>query len=74
MEDGHLLLLDLGANLNYRADISRTYPVAGVYNPLQRQIYEIVLATNKAVIEFIRPGLTLLELQAFTIELGRPNY
>ncbi|HKM02689.1 MAG TPA: aminopeptidase P N-terminal domain-containing protein [Bacilli bacterium] len=70
MEDGHLLLLDLGANLtDYRADISRTYPVAGVFNPLQRQIYEIVLATNKAVIEFIRPGLTLAELQAFTIEL-----
>jgi len=70
MEDGHLLLLDLGANLtDYRADISRTYPVAGVFNPLQRQIYEIVLAANKAVIDFIRPGLTLAELQAFTIEL-----
>lgn len=70
MQDGQLLLLDLGANLtDYRADISRTYPVAGVFNPLQRQIYEIVLAANKAVIDFIRPGLTIAELQAFTIEL-----
>ena len=69
MQDGHLLLLDLGANLTgYNADISRTYPVYGVFNPLQRQLYEIVLAANKAVISFIRPGLTIAELQAFTIE------
>ncbi len=70
LQDGQLILLDLGANLtDYRADISRTYPVAGRFNALQRQIYEIVLAANKAVIDFIRPGLTIAELQAFTIEL-----
>lgn len=69
IKDGHLLLLDLGANLtHYGADISRTYPVNGVFNIMQRQIYSIVLAANKAVIEFIRPGLTIAELQAFTIE------
>lgn len=69
IHDGHLILLDLGANLTgYCADISRTYPVNGVYNPLQRQIYEVVLAANKAVIDFIRPGLTIAELQAFTRE------
>lgn len=69
IHDGHLLLLDLGANLTgYCADISRTYPVNGSFNALQRTIYQIVLDTNKAVIEFIRPGLTIAELQAFTRE------
>lgn len=69
IKDGHLLLLDLGANLTgYCADISRTYPVSGSFNILQKQIYEIVLAANKAVIDYIRPGLSLAELQAFTIE------
>lgn len=74
LQDGHLLLLDLGARLdNYNADISRTFPVTGVFNPLQRQIYEIVLAANKAVIGFIRPGLTIAELQSFTIEFMGPR-
>ncbi|MGD9812928.1 MAG: aminopeptidase P N-terminal domain-containing protein [Bacilli bacterium] len=69
MKDGQLLLLDLGAaNELYSSDISRTYPVSGQFNGLQKAIYEIVLACNKAVIEMIKPGLTLLDLQKYTIE------
>lgn len=69
LRDGQLVLLDCGASIDkYKADISRTYPVNGVFNPLQKQIYEIVLAANKAVINFIRPGRTIAELQAFTQE------
>lgn len=69
MKDGQLLLLDLGATHDfYRADISRTYPVNGTFNPLQRAIYQIVLDCNKAVIDLIKPGLTLFDLQKFTID------
>lgn len=65
--DGQLVLLDCGASLGkYNADISRTYPVNGVFNPLQKQIYQIVLDTNKAVINFVKPGRTIAELQAYT--------
>ncbi|MGI6644403.1 MAG: aminopeptidase P family protein [Bacilli bacterium] len=67
MRDGQLVLMDVGASIGqYKADISRTYPVNGIFNPFQRQIYEIVLATNKAVIDFIRPGRTIAEIQAYT--------
>lgn len=64
-----LVLLDLGASVGcYNADISRTYPVNGKFSPIQRKIYKIVLECNKAVINYVRPGLTLLELQEFAID------
>lgn len=59
-EDGTLLLLDLGAKVQgYCADITRTYPVNGVFTPRQRAVYEVVLAANRAVAAAARPGVTL---------------
>ena len=70
ISDGALVLCDLGARYgNYSADITRTYPASGTFNPLQRAIYEIVLKCNKDIISFIHPGLTLLDLQKRTVEL-----
>ena len=55
LNDGELVLFDLGAaKSHYSADISRTFP-----------IYEIVLECNKATINFIRPGVTLVEMNDF---------
>lgn len=69
LEAGELLLLDLGGHNNmYTADISRTVPVNGKFTPLQITIYEIVLACNKAVIDFIKPGKTIADLQNYTRE------
>jgi len=63
MEDGTLLLLDLGAKVKgYCADITRTYPVNGKYSPRQKEIYDIVLAANAAVTDAARPGMTLKQL------------
>ena len=63
MEDGKLLLLDLGAKVKgYCADITRTYPVSGKYSPRQKEIYDIVLGANLAVTAAARPGLTLKQL------------
>ncbi len=63
MEDGKLLLMDLGAKVKgYCADITRTYPVGGVYTARQKEIYDIVLAANQAVTAAARPGLTLAQL------------
>jgi len=63
MEAGSLLLLDLGAKADgYCADITRTYPVSGTYSERQRQIYDIVLAANRAVAAAAKPGMTLAEL------------
>ena len=63
MEEGKLLLLDLGAKVKgYCADITRTYPVSGQYSPRQKEIYDIVLAANQLVAQQARPGLTLKQL------------
>ncbi len=62
-EDETLLLMDLGAKFQgYCADITRTYPVNGTYTERQRQVYDIVLAANRAVAKAAKPGMTLKEL------------
>ena len=67
-----VVLFDLGyKHHGYSADISRTFPVSGTFSPKQREIYEAVLACNKAVISYAKPGLTLKELQEFTIDFLR---
>lgn len=66
LRDGELVLLDVGAcKGNYCADISRTYPLNGKFNELQRKIYSIVLECNKQTSKFIRPGIDLKEVQEF---------
>ena len=63
MQEGSLLLMDLGAKADgYCADITRTYPVSGRYSPRQKQIYDIVLRANQTVTRAARPGLTLVQL------------
>ena len=62
-EDETLLLMDLGAKFQgYCADITRTYPVNGKYTGRQRQVYDVVLAANRAVAKAAKPGMTLREL------------
>lgn len=59
-----LVLFDLGYKHDgYCADISRTFPVNGKFVGMQREIYASVLKCNKAIIEYVRPGLTLKDLQ-----------
>ena len=61
-----MILFDLGYKSNgYCADISRTFPVDGVFKGKGRQIYEAVLNCNKAVIEYAHPGLTIADLQEY---------
>ena len=64
-----LILFDLGYSYRgYSADISRTFPVSGKFNSLQRDIYQAVLNCNKAVIAYAKEGLTLKDLQNYAVE------
>ncbi len=53
-----LLLLDAGVETDtlYTADITRTLPLSGRFSPVQRQVYELVLAAQEAGISALRPG------------------
>ena len=67
-----LVLFDLGFSYNgYSADISRTFPVNGKFDDLQRRVYEAVLNCNKSVIALAKPGLAITDLQAHAIEFLR---
>ena len=64
MEDGDLLLMDTGAEYgNYCADITRTIPVNGKFTPEQKEIYSLVLKSQKAAIAELIPGKPLIEGQ-----------
>ncbi|MDX1609962.1 MAG: Xaa-Pro aminopeptidase [Halofilum sp. (in: g-proteobacteria)] len=52
LNEGDLVLIDAGAEYDgYAADITRTFPVNGRFSGPQREVYEIVLAAQKAAIE-----------------------
>ena len=69
IKEDDLVLFDLGYSYEgYSADISRTFPVSGKFNELQRKVYEAVLGCNKAVIAYAKPGLTLKNLQEYATE------
>jgi Xaa-Pro aminopeptidase len=57
LRDGELLLIDAGCEVDsYAADITRTFPVSGKFSPAQRDVYELVLAAQRAAIAQIAPG------------------
>ncbi|HLP98087.1 MAG TPA: Xaa-Pro aminopeptidase [Sideroxyarcus sp.] len=57
LNDGELLLIDAGCELEgYASDITRTFPVNGRFSPVQRDVYEMVLAAQAAAISAAKPG------------------
>jgi len=62
MEDGDLLLMDIGAEYGYyTADITRTIPVNGKFSGEQKTIYQLVLDAQKAAIEQMVPDNGFLD-------------
>lgn len=63
MDAGDVLLMDVGAECAmYTADITRTIPVNGKWTPRQKQIYDMVLAAQNAVLAAAKPGVMLKDL------------
>ncbi|MFD3696501.1 aminopeptidase P family protein [Streptomyces sp. NPDC058646] len=58
LDADELLLLDAGVETDtlYTADITRTLPLSGRFSPVQRQVYELVLAAQDAGMAALRPG------------------
>ncbi|MBN1549754.1 M24 family metallopeptidase, partial [Candidatus Babeliales bacterium] len=60
MSSGDLVVVDIGAEYNYYcADLTRTYPVSGMFTKRQREIYDIVLDTQAYVVDIAKPGMWL---------------
>ena len=57
LRDGDLLLIDAGCELDgYASDITRTFPVSGRFSGPQREVYDLVLAAQRAAMEKVRSG------------------
>jgi Xaa-Pro aminopeptidase len=60
LQAGELVVMDMGAEYGfYAADVTRTIPASGRFSPRQLQIYNLVLATQQAALDSIKPGITL---------------
>jgi len=55
LRDGDLLLIDAGCELHgYASDITRTFPVSGRYSGAQRDVYDLVIAAQRAALAKVR--------------------
>ncbi len=60
MQAGEPLLVDYGPELDhYVTDITRTWPVGGRFDGRLKELYEAVLASQKAGIAAVKPGAKL---------------
>jgi Xaa-Pro aminopeptidase len=64
VKPGELLLLDAGVEVDslYTADITRTLPINGKFNKIQKEIYLAVLEAADAVFDMAKPGVTYSEM------------
>jgi len=70
IEDGNLVLLDAGAEYGrYAGDVTRTFPANGTFTEAQREIYQHVLDAHHAIIDGIRPGVSIDAPHQQSIEL-----
>jgi Xaa-Pro aminopeptidase len=61
---GELVVMDVGAEFGYyTADVTRTIPVSGRFTPRQQSLYNLVLGTQQAAIDAVRPGTNLGALE-----------
>ena len=62
LRKGDLLLIDAGCELDsYASDITRTFPIAARFTAVQRDVYELVLASQEAAIKAVKPGADFID-------------
>lgn len=65
-----LVLIDAAAEWHgYAADVTRAFPVSGKFSKTQKDIYALVLKTQKDCIKMVRPGLSMIDLHKRSCEI-----
>ncbi len=60
LQDGQVCLVDAGGEYQlYTADVSRTFPVSGMFTRAQRTLYDLVLEAQLEAIATVKPGATI---------------
>ncbi|GMM49203.1 aminopeptidase [Starmerella bacillaris] len=76
LKNEDLVLVDAAGRYGgYCADISRTWPVGGKLSEAQKDIYEVVLDTNKQCITkcTVKSGMSLYDLHSFSEQVMKQN-
>jgi len=69
LKNNDMLLIDAGGELaGYAADITRTFPINGVFTDAQKAIYQLVLNSQALAIKDIKPQNTLAHLNKITCD------
>ncbi len=69
LNDGDLVLIDAGAQVNtYAGDVTRTFPVNGKYTQAQKDLYQVVLDSQKLAMGHMKIGATLKEIHTSTCQ------
>lgn len=64
LRPGEVVLIDYAPEVDHNVcDITRTFPVDGKFTPRQAELYDAVLAAQKAGIAAVRPGITLKDVE-----------
>lgn len=68
---GELLLVDAGVEVEslYTADVTRTIPINGKFNKVQKEIYLAVLEAADAVFAMAKPGVTYGEMHKTAMQV-----
>ncbi len=65
LKKGDLLLIDAGAEYNYlTGDITRTFPVGGVLEGAQKDLYNSVLKVQEDLVEKVQVGTSFADLNS----------
>lgn len=69
LQDGDLVLIDAGAEYQgYAGDITRTFPVNGVFSECQATLYQLVLDVQISAINQVKPGVSMFAINQNVIE------
>ena len=70
VRDGDLVLIDAGCELDgYASDITRTFPANGKFTGPQRELYNLVLASQEAAVAATKPGARFIDPHDATVRV-----
>jgi Xaa-Pro aminopeptidase len=70
VRSGELVLIDAGCELDsYASDITRTFPANGTFTGPQKELYELVLASQEAAIAVTKPGNRFIDPHDATVKV-----
>ncbi|KAJ0588882.1 putative xaa-Pro aminopeptidase [Helianthus annuus] len=69
VKDGDLVLMDIGCELHgYVSDLTRTWPPCGRFSDVHKELYALILETNKECIELCKPGTSIQRVHNYSVD------